>query len=509
MGDNKTIAKNTVYLYIRMLVTMFIALYTSRVVLQKLGVDDYGIYQSVGGIVGLLSFVNAAIATGTSRFLTFELGKGDRERLKRTFSSALTVHLIIALFVIFLAETVGLWFVRNKLVLSADRYSAAITTYHASIITVVLALIQVPFSASIIAHEKMDTYAIISVFEAVAKLAICYLISYSNIDKLVTYALLLLFVQISVYLSYSLYCSYKYYECKYRLSFEKAILKPLLSFSGWSLFANGAIALTNQGVLVLLNMFFSPAIVAGRAISLQVIGAANQLVSNYRLAVNPQIIKLYAVNEKEESKSLLLQSTKFSYYLMLVIAVPVFYLIDPILKIWLGENIPIYTSIFIKIGVLQSLVQVFDTSFYTALYAKGRLKENALLSPTVLFLVFPIVYILFRCGCSPIVLSWAYLLAFAILGLIVKPLLLVRIVEYNWRDIIQVFLPCCFVSLAIAFFSFLVDSALSPNSIGGYLVEIVLFEIIVCGVSYTIGIDKDMKKKIIGFILSKLKYRKK
>ena len=447
MSDNKRIAKNTIYLYFRMILTMLIALYTSRVILEKLGVDDYGIYNAVGGIVGFLSFLNSALATGSSRFLTFELGVGDEEKLKRIFSSLLTVHIILAGIVALIAETVGLWFLYHKMVIPPDRMQVAVYAFHISILTSVLTITQVPYGATIISHERMNVYAYASIFEVSAKLGICYLLGYGNVDRLILYAFLIFIVQAILIVFYRFYCRYHFSETKFSFIWDKSILKPVLSFSGWSLFADGTTALSKQGVLILLNMFFAPAVVSARAISLQVNSAANQLVNNFRTAVNPQIVKLYAVKDLEGSKKLLLFSTNVSYYLMLMISLPLFFLADPILHFWLGDNVPEYTTIFLQIVVVQSLFQVFDRSFYVPLYVKGQLKENAILTSLFDFLPFPAVFVLFKIGYSPVALSWAYLISSVIIGLIVKPILIIKLVDYTWREVFSVFVPCLRVTL--------------------------------------------------------------
>lgn len=504
MSDNKTIAKNTIYLYVRMIIIMIVSLYMSRVILQKLGVDDYGIYQAVGGVVGFLSFLQGAISTGTSRFLTFELGIGNDEKLRRTFSTLLTAHIILALIIVFLAETVGLWFVHNKMVIPEDRMTAALYTYQISIITAVLSITQIPYNATIIAHEKMNIYAYVSIYEAVAKLGVCYLVGIGDFDRLITYSVLLFLVQASLMLFYRFYCVRHFPETKYHISLDKEILKPVLSFSGWSLFAHGSIALSNQGILVLINMFFAPAVVSARAISLQVNNAANQLVNNFRTAANPQIVKYYAVGDYQSSKKLLLQSTKFSYYLMLFMALPIFFLAEPLLKLWLGGNVPEYTTIFLKIVIIQSLFQVFDTSFYTALYAKGRLKENALISPLLVFLAFPVIFCLFKAGASPVTLSWAYLIVYAILGLIIKPFLIIKIVDYNWKEIFSVFLPCFIVSVTAAIIAFFVDKVIDPATIGGFFAEAIVIVAIVLVCVYLFGLTKDMRDKINSMVITKI-----
>ena len=385
--NNRIIAKNTIYLYFRMMFTMIVSLYTSRVVLDVLGVEDYGIYQTVGGVVAMLSFVNGALSTGSSRFLTYELGTGNIERLKLTFSSVLSVHIILATLIVLVAETGGLWFVYNKLVIPPERIDAAIIAYHLSILTTFITIIQVPFNSSIISHEKMDIYAYMSIIDVSLKLGICYLLSVGGVDKLVMYAILLCIVQICLALFYTVFCLRKFYECKYQLVWDKEILKAILGYSGWNLFSNISIALKTQGATILINMFFAPSVVTARALANQVNMAVNQFISNFRTAVNPQIVKKYAAEDFAGSKRLLLISTIFSYYLMLLLALPICLVTDDLLQIWLKE-VPNYTVIFLRLAVITSLFQVFDTSFYTALYAKGRIRENAIISPAMGIIVF-------------------------------------------------------------------------------------------------------------------------
>lgn len=445
--NNKTIAKNTIFLYIRSLLTMVISLYTSRVILRTLGVDDYGIYQSVGGIVGLLAFVNGALSNGSSRFLTFEQGTGNFLKLKKTFATTLTIHILLAIIIALIAECFGVWFIGSKLQIPTARLDAAYFAFHISILTAVFSLTQVPYNASIIAHEKMSVYAYMSIVEVCLKLLICYLLVIGGIDRLKLYAVLLFVVQVGLMIFYRIYCQKNFEETKFSLFFDKDIFIDIAKFSGWSLFANCSIALNSQGILLLLNMFFSPAVVAARAISIQVNMAANQFVNNFRTAVNPQIVKRLASGDLNGSKQLLLQSTKFSYYLMFVLSLPICILAAPLLKIWLGI-VPEYAVIFLQLIVIQSLLQVFDTSFYTALYAKGQLRENALLSPTLGLIRFPVIYVLFKCGFSPVTLSWASIFTYALLAFIIKPVLIVRICSYTWTEVFSVFKPCLLVTVA-------------------------------------------------------------
>ena len=504
-SNNKTIAKNTIFLYIRMMVTMVVSLYTSRVILQVLGVDDYGIYQAVGGIVGFLGFLNAAMSAGSSRFITFGLGEGDEEKLKKIFSTTLTGHIILALLIVVIAETAGLWFLYNKMVIPPDRINAALWVFHLSVLTAFFSLTQVPYNACVIAHEKMSVYAYTSIIEAVLKLAIVYLLMIGNMDKLILYAILLAALQLSILTYYRFYCVRRFDEAHFRLHIDKKLFKEIAGFSGWSLFANGSIALNSQGVLILLNMFFSPAVVAARAISLQVNSAANQFVNNFQTAANPQIVKLYAAKDYEGSKQLLLQTTKFSFYLMLLLSLPICITAEPLLELWLGV-VPEYSVIFLQLIVIQSLFHVFDVSFYRALFAKGQLRENALISPTLGFVMFPVVYLLFKVGCSPVALSWASLVTTILLGMVVKPLLIIKIVNYTWADVISVFKPCLCVTLASLPIP-MVAYMYIPNNDNTllYFFGMVLISVTSVGVAcWFFGIDRVMRKKLINIIQRKL-----
>lgn len=445
--NNKTIAKNTMLLYFRMMVTMIISLYTSRVVLQVLGVDDFGIYQAVGGIVGFMSFINNALGTGSSRFITYGLGEGNAEKLKNIFSTTFTGHVILALLIVMVAETAGFWFLHHKMVIAPDRLYAAEWVFHLSILTAFFSLTQVPFNACIIAHEKMTVYAYVSIVDAVCRLLIVYMLLIGQMDKLILYAVLLVVLQVSILLYYRFYSAHHFSEARIRLHIEKGVFREILSFSGWSLFASSSIALNSHGILILLNIFFSPAVVAARSISIQVNMAATQFMTNFQTAAVPQIVKRYAAGDYDGSKQLLLDMAKFSFCLMMLLSIPIYFSAEPLLTLWL-RVVPPYTIIFLQLIVIQSLFQVFDTTFYYALYAKGQLRENALISPTIGFVAFPIVYVLFRMGCSPVTLSWVYLIVYAMLGLVIKPILIIRIVNYTWRDVFSVFIPCLKVTLA-------------------------------------------------------------
>ena len=496
-------------LYLRMIVTMVISLYTSRVVLQILGVDDYGIYQAVGGVVGFLAFINNALAAGSSRFIAYGLGEKNRVKQRNIFTTTLTAHVLLALLIVLFAETAGLWFLYNKMGIVTERMDAAVYTYHFSVVTAFFTLTQVPYNASIIAHERMNVYAYVSIIDAVCKLLIVYALVIDNFDKLKLYATLLCLLQVLIMAFYRFYCSRHFEEVKFKFYFEKKVFREIAGFSGWSLFASSAIALNNQGILILLNMFFSPAVVTARAVSLQVNMAANQLVTNFQTASLPQIVKRYAACEYEESKQLLLQTARISYYLMLVISLPLFLVAPYVLQLWL-DVVPDYTVIFLQIIVVQSLFQIFDTTFYYALYAKGQLRENAIISPLLGFIQFPIVYFLFKAGYSPVALSWTSFVVYALLGFVVKPILVVKIVNYKWRDVFSVFIPCIKVtctSLIIPIVFILLVGNDYDTLLFGFVITTILSVVSVLLCAWYLGLTTDERSKLFSLIKSKIDRR--
>lgn len=507
ISTNKTIAKNTMMLYIRMGLSMIVGLYTSRVVLQVLGITDMGIYASVGGIVGFVTFITGILSSGTSRFLIFSLGKGNSKELSDTFSTCFWINVILGVLIAIIIEPVGLWFIDHELIIPPDRLYAATWVFHFSVFSLMFNLLQIPYTAAIIAHEKMDVYAYTGLADVFLKLGIVFLLNVISFDKLIVYAILLLIVTASMTLFFYVYCRRSFVECRLELKLEKNIFVPIAKYSGWQLFANISGALSNQGILVLLNMFFNPAVVAARSISLQVDGFANQFMTNFRTAVNPQIIKQYAQENYEGSKRLLLESTKYSYYLMLMIALPVILLARQLLQVWLGQ-VPEYADVFLQLIMVQELFQVFNSSFYTAINAKGQLKENALTAPALLFAAFPVVYFLFKKGCSPITLSYAYIVSYAIQALIQKPIILVKIINYKWSDFKDVFIKCSVVTaisviIPVIYRYYLIDK-LTNNGIIVFLTVALVSVMSVVMTSWTIGIDKSTRAIVKSYIKSKV-----
>lgn len=494
-STNRTIAKNTIFLYFRMMATMLISLYTSRVVLQVLGISDYGLYAVVGGVVGMLSFINGALGVSTSRFLSFELGSGNAEQPGKTFSTLLNGHIILAAAVVVLAETIGLWFVYNKLGIPAERMKAAVWVYHISIITTAVSMTQIPYTAAIISREKMNVYAYTSIVEVALKLGVVYILKIIAYDKLVSYAVLIGAVSVGMALFYRFYCISRFPETRYRLILDKGVLRSVGGFSGWSLFGQISIAFNSQGMNIITNMFFGPTVVAARVISVQVNMAAMQFVSNFRIAATPQVVKKYAAGDHDGSKQLLLESTKLSFYLMLLLGLPIILLAEPLLQLWLGQA-PDYAGIFLQLIIVQSLLTVFDQSFLVPLQAKGRLMENALTSPVVGIIKFWVVYLLFKSGSSPVALSYAGIVSMALISLVIKPFIVCKIVDYTFRDILSVFVPCLKVCVLGVPIPILASHYLDSGIVGSALVLFISVTCVLVAV-YFFGISADMRGKAL------------
>lgn len=502
--NNLRIIKNTVFLYIRMACMIIVALYTSRVILQALGVEDYGIYQTVGGIVGLLAFVNTLLSSGTSRFLTFEFGHGITEKLKATFSTLLSVHILIGFLFIIFSEIVGFWLINTKLNIPAEQLVTAKIVFQFTILTGFFSITQVPYTAVIIAHENMKIYAYMGLLEVFFKLVIALAIEQFSSGRLLIFAALMCMSQIFVLSLYRFYCTRRYIEShwQYKL-FSWGILKEVGSFSIWNAFAGVSVAMLQYGTVLLLNIFFSPALVAARALNDQVSNAVNQFVQNFRTAANPQIIKKMAVGDYAGSKHLLLMSTRLAYYLMLMVAIPVIILAEPLLKLWL-VSVPAYLIEFVQWTMVQNLFSVFDACFYTAIYAKGRLRENAILAPAIDVLILLAVYMLFYNGCSPMVLCYAFTIMAFLEGLIEKPFILCRYINYNVGEIIRVVVRCMLVTIAAVPLPYFIGEYLDIFKLNGFLAVCIVSILSVVTFSYIVGINNKERYEIAILFKDKL-----
>lgn len=405
--NNKRIAKNTLYLYLRMVVMILVSLYTSRIVLEVLGVSDYGIYNVVGGVIGMLGYVNSLLAGGISRFLTIGLGEGNVIKLKNVFSTTLSITLISSALVLFLGETVGLWFVNTQMNIPTERMVAVNWVYQCALVSSCLTIIQSPYTASVISHERMKVYAYMSLLDAIIKLLIVYLLVMFSYDKLTMYAILLLFANILSIVIYRIYCIRQFHECRsLKLSLDKLLFKEMLSYNSWNMVGGLAGVLANHGINIIVNIFFGTVVNAARGIANQVQTLFNTLYGNFQVAANPQLIKYYAQKDMRGMHNLAINTSRYCGYLLLCAIVPVAVNIDGLLSIWL-KVVPPYTSGFCICCMMYSLSMAIDAPLGNSIHAVGRMKWPNLSTALVNMCVFPMTYIAFSFGGHP---AWGYLL---------------------------------------------------------------------------------------------------
>lgn len=395
--NSRRIVKNTLMLYFRMFLIMGVGLYTSRVILETLGVEDFGIYNVVGGFVALFAVVSKSLSGATSRFLNFEMGRGNMERLKCVFSSTILIQISLAVIVLVLAEIIGTWFLNNKMVIPADRMAAAKICFQLSVAYFCIHLVSIPYNAAIIAHERMKTFAYVSIFEAVSKLIISFAIVVSPIDKLVFYAILLCALQVAIQIMYMSYCRIRFEECKLHFIYDKVLLKELFSYAGWGFIGSTSGVLRNQGINVLINLFFGPTINAARAVSNQVLHAVDSFVLNFMTAVRPQITQSYAAQNLDDLNKLIYNSTKFSYYLFLFLSMPIILNAQGLLHLWL-KNVPDHAVLFVQLTLIYTMITTLSHPLSIAQAATGKIRDYQLVIGGMQLLNLPISYVFLKCG---------------------------------------------------------------------------------------------------------------
>ena len=394
---NKRIAKNTLVLYFRMLFTMGISLFTSRVILQTLGVEDYGISSVVGGVISMFTFINAAMVSSTQRYLNFELVRGDANQLRSVFSTSLQIHALIALAIIVLSETVGLWFLNEKLVIPEARMTAAMWVYQCSILSCAVSIMSTPYNAVIVAHEKMSAFAYISILDVSLKLLVVYLLVVLPFDKLIILAILNLLVQLFIRYIYTLYCHRHFPESYFQFKFNKTLFKEMFGFAGWSFWGNLAAILYTQGLNMMLNIFFGPIVNAARGIAVQVQSAVQQFVGGFQTALNPQITKNYASNNLPQMHSLMFRSARFSFLLLFFLSLPVLMETNFILTLWL-KTVPDDAVVFTQIMICISLIYTTANPCVIANQATGKVKIYQMVVGGILLLILPISYVVLKLG---------------------------------------------------------------------------------------------------------------
>lgn len=500
--DNKRIAKNTLLLYIRMFLIMGISLFTSREILRILGVEDFGIYNIVGGIIVLFSFLNNAMISATQRFLNFELGRKDLRKASRIFSMSVNVHALVAVIVLIGGETIGLWFFNTYLNIPDDRLLAAKWVYQFSILAAIINIMRAPYNACIIAYEKMSSFAYISIVEVVLKLAIVYLLLVFTIDKLILYAILTSVVAFVIGACFYVVCIRTFPICRYKRFWDKLLFKRFMNFSGWSLFGNIANLGALQGMAIIQNMFCGVLINAAMGLANQVNAAVYSFVSNFQLAFNPQIVKSYAAREWNYCTTLIFRTSRYSFYLLLLIAVPIITYCGEILTIWLG-SVPEHAVSFCRLVIYCSLIDCVAAPLWMGVYASGRIQKYQLWVGCILLLNIPFSYLTLACGLEAEATIVVRIIINGILFLF-RLLYLKSVIAISLRSYLKkVLLPCLYVSILTLLLTGLLIYCGRCYAVNTY-VQILSSFIIGAGVVYAFGIRQNERKLIKQFITYKL-----
>lgn len=494
-------------LYVRMLFIMAVQLFTSRVVLNTLGVVDYGLYNVVGGVVTMFAFLNGAMVTSTQRYITFELGKGNLQRLKEVFTTCVQIHLIISLLIIFLGETIGLWFLYEKMVIPEERFTAAMWVYQLSVLTMCVQVMSVPYNSDIVAHEQMGVFAVISVIEVVLKLAVVYMLVIGDFDKLVLYAILIAVIQLLIRFFYTHYCNRHFLESRLIRTFDKQLALEMGKFMGWNIWGNLAATLFGTGINLLLNVFFGPVVNAARAIAMQVETAIANFSSNFLMAVNPQITKLYAQDDLKDMHKLIFRASKFTFFLMLALSLPVIMETEVILTAWL-KIVPDFTVIFLRLLLAIVTIDAVARPLMIAAAATGDVKLYQSLIGGILLSIVPIAYIVLKLGGSPesvyVVHLVICIIAFLTRLWIVRPMIKLSVRQY----FSNVVLPCFGVMAVSVILSLFLKNTL-PIGLFSSIIVCISSALFVLLLSYIIGLTNNervfIKNKAVA-VLQRIRY---
>ena len=489
-------------LYIRYFLIIVIGLITSRVVLQVLGVEDYGIYGIVGSVVAMMGFLNASMSGATSRFLTYELGKGNYESLEKVFSSAIIVHLAIALIVLLVCETLGYWWLNNKLVIPAARMIAARRVFHLSVLAAVIGVIQVPYTATIIAHEKIDVYAYIEIFNVLLKLLIVYLLKFGSIDRLVWYGFLTLVVSCVIFLLYIIFCNRSYKETHFRWVWDKTILYPMLSFSGWDLFGNFAVTGRQQGTNFLINMFFGVVYNAASNVATTIAGMLGGLCQNVLAAFRPRIIKLYSAEKPVQSMDLLFVAAKISTVLIVLVAIPLFFEMDLLMRLWL-KNPPEYSVLFCRIMLVSSCINMCECVLNIGIHATGEVKRMSILTGCCYLGILPVIWICYKSGLP---VETAYYLSYLVCtcNLLIRGYILQRLIpEFSFRRFATgVIIPIIIVALIVICITYpIVKFTNEPlRFFAVFSVDLIVGSFL----AFIVVLDKNQRDSVLDFIKTRI-----
>lgn len=503
-ANNKRIAKNTLLLYGRMLLMMLISLYTSRVVLSALGVVDYGIYNVVGGVVSLFSVLSGSLTTAISRFITFELGKSDILKLKKVFSTALLVQLALIIIITLLLETIGIWLLNSKMIIPSSRLTAANWVYQISVLTFAVNLWTVPFNATIIAHEKMSAFAYISIFDAVAKLLIAFVILVNPFDRLIYYGILVFVAGIVQQILYMGYCSKNFEECKIKLYYDKQTLREVFSFAGWNFIGASSAVLRDQGGNILINLFFGPAINAARGISMYVNVAVTGFVTNFMTALNPQITKNYAAGEFQYMFNLIFQGARLSYYILLILALPIIFTAPYLLELWL-KIVPDHAVNFSRLVLVFALSECLASPLVTAMLATGKIRNYQIVVGSLQLLNLPLSYLFLKMSYPPEVI-FGVAIVVSIICEIARLYILRGLINLPVGDFLRkVYLNVIIVSIIASIIPLVFYNYIQIINLSSFIFLAFITETCTLISIFYVGCNKDERTRVVCFVKNKIR----
>ena len=493
------IARNTLMLYVRMLVLMLVGLYTSRVVLEALGETDFGVYSVVGGVVAMFTIISGALNSAVQRFITFEMGKGEEARLNKVYSTAVNIQLALGVIVVLLAEPIGLWFISNEMTISPDRIPAAQWVLHFSLIAFVINLMSVPQMASITAHERMSAYARIGILDAMLRLATALFVAHSAGDRLVLYAAYMAVTVIIVRMAYVIYCRMNFEECRYRPVFDRKLTGEMFAFAGWNFVGVASGVLRDQGGNILVNLFTGPAVNAARGIAMQLNGAVQSFVTNFMTAVNPQITKSYAAGELGYMFSLVRKSSRMSFYLLVLLVLPLLLNTEAILALWLTE-VPAHTVLFVRLLLIFSLSESLSNPMITAMLATGRIRNYQLVVGGIQLLNIPVSYIFLKMGAAPEVTA-VVAIALSQVCLWARLVMLSRATGFPVGEFIKsVYVKSVFVVLPCAAVVPVLFEMVKPEAIWGILSSVAVCVLWAAAAVYVIGMNSEERDMVKGLL---------
>lgn len=496
--SNRKIVKNTLFLYVRMFLTIIVNLYAVRVIWQVLGIDNYGIYNIVGGIVTMFSFLNNAMVASSQRFISFELGRNNAHNLHKVFCISVTVHFLLAIAIILLAETAGLWFVNDKLNIPTTRMYAANWVYQCSIFAFAINVISVPYNACIVAHEHMKAYGYFSILEVILKLLIVFLLLLIPFDKLITYSLLVLGVTIMMRIIYGMYCRKHFPECRYHYVSDHHLMRDMFSFAGWSFIGNLGFSVRDQGLNIVINLFFNVAVNAARGIANQVGGVISGFTQSFQMAINPQITKRYASGEIHSMMNLLFSGCKYSAILMMLAVIPLFFASEQVLTLWLDDVAP-YTVGFLQLGLVMSLLDSMSGTIATALQATGRIKWFQIIISIIMVLNIPIAWIWVKFDTNPYIILYVSIFT-TIIAFFARLMLLRREISFSIREFFyKVLLRAVLVCIPSALVAWWIYSVL-PKSLPHLILFAILSVLATAGIAFGVGLNSPEREFAIQYV---------